>query len=39
MLENFAEDMVCKTGTTFFWGEVEVPESLKKEIEADELNL
>lgn len=32
-LENLADDIPMQTGCILFWGEVEVPECLRKELE------
>lgn len=37
-LENVASDIVLERGCIFFWGEVEVPECLRKELEDRQKN-
>jgi len=36
VLENMADDLPGSRGCTLFWGEVEVPECIRRELENDE---
>ena len=33
VMSSLAEDMLEEAGSMFFWGEIQVPECLKKEVE------
>ena len=37
-LSNIASDILISAGSFFCWGEVEVPECLRAELETDETN-
>lgn len=39
LLEDLAGDILTSTGCPFVWGEVELPECLRSEVEENEKNM